>query len=79
MIVLSIAGTIILLLVLVSFRERPKLSVLLEINHQKEQKNQQRTPFIQQLKLLKVSGFWLASISSSLTISLYYTFSTVVG
>lgn len=35
--------------------------------------------FSDQMKLLPGRNFWLATVSSSLTISLFYTFSTVIG
>jgi len=35
--------------------------------------------FTEQMKLLPGLNFWLATISSSLTLSLFYTFSTVIG
>ena len=42
-----------------------------------ERKNE--ISFCQQLKHLSTKDFWLAAVSSSLTIALNYTFATVIG
>lgn len=76
MLMVSIVGTVILLLVAVTFREKPNRPLTGSII-------QTEVPiamsFLDQLKCLKSKYYWLATISSSLTISFYYTFSTVIG
>lgn len=76
MLALSIFGTIIFLFVVVTFREKPSRPLpgsVISI----EPTNS--LSFLDQLRCLKSRAYWLAAVSSSLTISLYYTFSTVIG
>ena len=75
---LSLAGTLILILVLISFRERPNISFDEPSLLSKSEEKTHILSFREQLSLLNDSSFWLATISSSLTISLYFTFSTLV-
>jgi Na+/melibiose symporter-like transporter len=76
MLALSIFGSVILLLVIFTFREKPSKPLPGSII-QTDPPSQ--LTFLEQLKKLKSRSYWLAAVSSSLTISLYYTFSTVVG
>ena len=77
MLALSIFGSVVLLLVLITFREKPSKplpgSIILI------QQSSNSLSFLDQLKSLKSRSYWLAAVSSSLTMSLYCTFSTVVG
>ena len=49
------------------------------INTDRPQDHKNEISFCEQLKHLSTRDFWLAAVSSSLTIALNYTFATVIG
>ena len=85
MLLLSIMGSVVVLLVLFTFKSEPstpkdKENYSLHNSGKVEKvQAQDEQTFCEQLKLLKGKDYWLAVVSSSLTLSLYYAFSTVLG